>query len=164
VPEKRNVEIILTKAEAAAKGARKEIESGKSFASVAKAVSVDPISKASGGQLKEVVKGQEEKALDEAIFSATPGRLLGPVKTAFGYYIVEVLSISKGTQQALSQVQNAIRQQLTATHQQTALSKFVKNFKAKWKAKTDCRAEYVVADCKQYKAPKAKSPLSTETP
>ena len=33
-------------------------------------------------------------------------------------------------------------------------SKFVKDFKKKWKAKTDCRAGYVVADCKQYKAPK----------
>ena len=35
-PEKRNVRIILTKTEAQAKQAKKEIESGKSFASVAK--------------------------------------------------------------------------------------------------------------------------------
>ena len=36
VPEKRNVEIILTKTEAAAKAAKKEVESGKSFSSVAR--------------------------------------------------------------------------------------------------------------------------------
>ena len=68
-PEKRNVQIILTKTEAAAKSAKKEVESGKSFASVAKSVSIDPTSKANGGLLKEVVQGEEEKALDTAIFS-----------------------------------------------------------------------------------------------
>ena len=69
-PEKRNVAIILTKTEAQAKEAKKEIESGKSFASVAKAKSIDPTSKAKGGLLTGVVKGQEEAALNSAIFSA----------------------------------------------------------------------------------------------
>ena len=69
-PEKRNILIILTKTQAQAEKAKKEIESGKSFASVAKAVSIDPVSKAAGGSLPGVVKGQEEKALDEAVFSA----------------------------------------------------------------------------------------------
>jgi len=159
-PEKRNVEVILTKDEAGAQKAKKEVESGKSFASVAKAVSIDPISKASGGQLKEVVKGQEVKALDEAIFSAKPNALSGPVKTPFGYYVFEVTGSSPGSQQSLSQVEATIKQQLAASQQQQALSKFVKEFKNKWKAKTDCRSEYVVADCKQYKAPKK----ATETP
>jgi foldase protein PrsA len=160
-PEKRAVEIILTKTEAAAKSAKKEVESGKSFASVAKKVSIDPTSKASGGLLKEVAKGQEEKSLDAAIFSAKPNVLSGPVKTPFGYYVFEVKSSTPGSQQTLAQVEPAIKQQLTATQQQTALSTFVKNFKKKWKAKTDCRAAYVVADCKQYKEPKTPAGLST---
>jgi foldase protein PrsA len=160
-PEKRAVEIILTKTEAAAKSAKKEVESGKSFASVAKKVSIDPTSKASGGLLPGVVKGQEEKSLDAAIFSAKPNVLSGPVKTPFGYYVFEVKSSTPGSQQTLAQVEPAIKQQLTATQQQTALSTFVKNFKKKWKAKTDCRAGYVVADCKQYKEPKTPAGLST---
>jgi foldase protein PrsA len=155
------VEIILTKTEAAAKSAKKEVESGKSFASVAKKVSIDPTSKASGGLLSGVVKGQEEKSLDAAIFSAKPNVLSGPVKTPFGYYVFEVKSSTPGSQQTLAQVEPAIKQQLTATQQQTALSTFVKNFKKKWKAKTDCRAGYVVADCKQYKEPKTPAGLST---
>jgi foldase protein PrsA len=159
-PEKRNLELILTKDEASAAKAKKEVESGKSFASVAKAVSIDPVSKASGGQLKEVVKGQEEKALDEAIFAAKPNVLTGPVKTPFGYYVFQVTSSTPGSQQSLSQVESTIKQQLAATHQQQALSKFVKEFKNKWKAKTECRSEFVVPDCKQYKAPKK----AAETP
>ncbi len=156
-PEKRNVRIILTKTEAAANAAKKEIESGKSFASVARKVSIDPTSKAKGGELVGVIKGSEEKELDSAIFSAELNKLSGPVKTPFGYYIYEVLSTQAATQQKLAAVEKTIKQQLTAQGQQTALSSFVKEFKKKWLAKTDCRSEYVVADCKQYKAPKTTS-------
>jgi foldase protein PrsA len=158
-PEKRSVEIILTKSEAAALKAKQEVQSGKSFASVAKAVSVDPTSKANGGLLNEVVKGQEEQGLDKAIFSASKGVLTGPVKTPFGYYILQVQGIAPGTQQSLSQVRASIKAQLQATTQQEALTKFVKGFKAKWKAKTDCGSGYVVPDCKQYKAPKGAASL-----
>ena len=153
-PEKRNVAIILTKTEAAANAAKKEIESGKSFASVAKGVSIDPTSKAKGGLLTGVVKGQEEAALNTAIFSAPLNKLSGPVKTPFGYYIYEVKSSTPGSQQTLAQAQGSIKQQLTATQQQAALAKFVKEFKKTWTAKTICRSGYVVMDCKSYVAPK----------
>jgi parvulin-like peptidyl-prolyl isomerase len=161
VAEKRNIEIVLTKTEAQAKKAKQEIESGKSFASVAKATSIDPTSKANGGKLPGVVKGQEEKALDTAVFSAKKGVLSGPIKTPFGYYIFQVESISPGSQQTLKQAEASIKSQLTATGQQTALSKFVKEFKKKWVAKTECRAGFSVPDCKGYKAPKT---TSTSTP
>src|SRR5271165_936947 len=153
-PEKRTIAIILTKTEAQAKKAKQEIESGKSFASVAKAVSIDPTSKTNGGVIVGVVKGQEEAALDSAIFAAPPNVLSGPVQTPFGYYIYEVKSVTKGTQQTLAQAQASIKQQLTSTQQSTALSTFVSNFKKKWTAKTECRSGYVVMDCHEYKAPK----------
>ncbi|MHB8532407.1 MAG: hypothetical protein ACYDC2_06775, partial [Solirubrobacteraceae bacterium] len=54
----------------------------------------------------------------------------------------------------LSQVEKTIKQQLLAETQQKQLSTFVKGFKAKWKARTDCRGGYVVTDCKQSKEPK----------
>jgi foldase protein PrsA len=162
VPEKRSVQVILTKREAEAKAAKKEIESGKSFASVAQKTSIDP-SKKKGGLLGEVSKGQEAQELDKAIFSASPHTLTGPVNTGFGSYVFEVLSTKAGSVQSLSQVQSSIKQQLAATQQQQALSKFVKEFKKKWQAKTDCRKAYVVEDCKQYKAPKTGS-TGTATP
>jgi foldase protein PrsA len=162
-PEKRNVRIILTKTEAAAKSAKKEVESGKSFASVASKVSIDPTSKTNGGLLKEVVKGEEEKALDTAIFSAKKNVLGGPIKTPFGYYVYEVVSTTPGTQQTLAQVKSTIKQQLISTGQQTALTKFVKEFKKKWMGKTECRSGFVVADCKSYKAPKSSGTAKTPT-
>jgi len=162
-PEKRNVQIILTKTEAQASSAKKEIESGKSFSSVAKAVSIDPTSKANGGLLKEVVAGEEEKALSEAIFSTAKNVLSGPVKTPFGYYVFEVLSTTAGTQQPLSKVKATIKEQLISTGEQSALSKFTKEFKKRWQAKTECRSGYLVADCKGYKAPKTSSTSTSST-
>jgi len=164
-PEKRNILIVLTKTQAQAESAKKEIESGKSFASVAKAHSIDPVSKAAGGSLPGVVKGQEEKALSEAVFSAKVNVLGGPIKTPFGYYVYEVKKIVPGSQQALSKVQSTISQQLMAQSQQKALSEFIKKFRKTWTARTECRAEYSVQDCKGYKAPKTSSTSTgTTTP
>jgi parvulin-like peptidyl-prolyl isomerase len=162
-PAKRKLNVVLTKTEAEAKAAKKELESGKSFADVAKAHSIDTTSKSKGGQL-EVSKGQQEAALDAAIFSAAKNSLQGPVKTAFGYYVFDVLGETAGSQQSYSQVKQSIKQQLAATGQQSALSKFVKEFKEKWKKKTDCSTGYVVPDCKQYKEPKTGSTGTTATP
>jgi foldase protein PrsA len=137
------------------------VPSSKSFASVAKKVSIDPTSKAKGGVLPEVVKGEEEKALSEAVFAAKQSTLSGPVKTPFGYYVYEVVKVTPGNQQPLSKVKTSIKQTLTSQQQQKAVSEFIKNFRKKWVGKTDCRSGYVVADCKQYKAPKTSS---TATP
>jgi len=163
-PERRNILIILTKTQAQAEAAKKEIQSGKSFTSVAKKSSIDPVSKAAGGSLPGVVKGQEEKALDSAIFSAKPNVLGGPIKTPFGYYVYEVKKTLPASQQSLAQVQSSIQQQITAQKQQKTLSEFIKNFRKKWTARTECRSEYSVQDCKGYKAPKTSALPSTATP
>jgi foldase protein PrsA len=171
-PEKRNLLIVLTKTEAQATSAKQEISSGKSFASVAKKVSIDPTTKNSGGQLNEVVKGQEEQALDTAVFAAKKDVLGGPVKTPFGYYVFEVKKIMPGNATGFTQVRAQVEQQLTAEQQQKALGEFVKNFRKKWEAKTECRSEYSVTDCKGYKAPStpvappatSTAPTTTTTP
>jgi foldase protein PrsA len=154
-PESRDLRIVLTKTEAEAQQAKQEIESGKSFASVAKSKSIDPTSKSTGGEIKGVVKGQEQKALSEAVFAAKPGVLGGPVKTPFGYYIYEVKAVHAPTQQTLAQVKETIKTQLASTQQQTAFTAFVKEFRKRWEGRTECRTGYAVQDCKGYKAPKA---------
>jgi foldase protein PrsA len=154
VPEKRDIRVILTKTEAQANQAKREIESGQSFASVAKRVSIEPISRSAGGLVPGVVKGEEQPALNNAIFAAKVNVVGGPIKTSFGYYVYEVTKITAGSQQTLAQSKAAIKQQLAATGEQAALTKFVKEFKKKWTSETNCAPGYVVASCKQYKAPK----------
>jgi parvulin-like peptidyl-prolyl isomerase len=159
-PEKRNTLVVLTKDQAKAQQALKELQGGASFASVAKKYSIDSASKAQGGKLT-VSKGQQEKALDDAVFTAKAGQLKGPVKTQFGYYVFKVSNVTPGSQQSLAQAQASIKQILSTQNQQKALQDFVKKFQKKWKARTDCRKGYVVATCNN--APKQKS-TSTAAP
>jgi foldase protein PrsA len=159
-PERRDLRIVLTKSEAKAKQAKQAIEHGQSFAEVAKKYSIDQASKAQGGKLPAVAKGQQEKALDAAIFKAKKGQLTGPVKTQFGYYVFEVMKIAEASQQTLAQAKPTIKQTLASQNQQKALDKFVKSFRKRWKAKTECREGYRTQDCKN--APKA-TPTPTAT-
>ena len=62
------------------------------------------------------------------------------------YYVYVVEKIIPGNQRTLAQSQTAIKQQLTSTKEQAALTKFVKEFKKKWSGKTECRSGYVVMD------------------
>jgi parvulin-like peptidyl-prolyl isomerase len=156
-PERRDLRIVLTKGKAKAEQAKKALDGGQSFKSVAKRFSID---QASGGKLPAVAKGQQEKALDTAIFQAKKGQLTGPVKTQFGYYVFEVTKVTKASQQSLDQAKTTIKQTLASQNQQKALDKFVKSFRKRWKAKTDCREGYRTQDCKN--APKA-TPTPTAT-
>jgi foldase protein PrsA len=160
-PEQRELRIVLTKDKAKAEQALKALKSGDSWKSVAKKYSVDTQSKNQGGKLPAVSKGQQEKALDAAIFSAKKNKLEGPVKTQFGYYDFDVTKVTPASQQTLQQATPTIKQLLAAQNQQKALDAFVKKFRDKWKGKTDCREGYKTPDCKN--GPKA-TPTPTAAP
>jgi len=147
-PERRDLRIVLTKTKPKALQARQAIDSGTPFKTVAKKFSIDQASKAQGGVLLAVAKGQQEKALDTAIFKAKKGQLNGPIKTQFGYYVFKVQKVTPATQQSLAQAKETIKQLLASQNQQKALDSFVKDFRKKWKDKTNCRKDFVTQDCK----------------
>jgi len=154
--ERRNVRIVLTKTKAKAQQAKSALQSGGSWKSVAKQYSIDQATKNKGGELQGgVAKGQQEKALDTAIFAADKGKLTGPVKTQFGWYVFEVEKITKGKQQSLDESKANIKQQLAQQQQNAALKKFGDDYRKRYKATTDCRKGYEVDDCKN--APKKKA-------
>ena len=100
-------------------------------------------------------KGQQEKALDDAVFAAGKGKVRGPVKTQFGFYIFEVTKVTPASQQTLAQATPAIKQQLASQNQQKALDAFVKDFRKEWTGKTSCRDGFKTQECKN--APKVKT-------
>jgi len=69
---------------------KKRIDNGEDFGAVARQVSEDPASKASGGDLGYFARGRMVKEFSDAAFSATPGRLVGPIKSPFGYHLLKV--------------------------------------------------------------------------
>ena len=147
-PERRDLRVVLTKTEAKAKEAQSAISGGDSFASVAKKFSIDQASKAQGGKLPGVAKGQQEKALDDAVFAAEKGELEGPIKTQFGYYLFEVSKVTAASQQTLEQAKPTIKQLLVSQKQQKAIEGFAKNFQKKWQEKTECKKGFVTQSCK----------------
>jgi foldase protein PrsA len=163
VAEKRDLRIVLTKTEEQANKAKAALEAGQSWKTVAAKYSIDQGTRDNGGLLAAVPKGQQEKALDDATFSASKGKVGGPVKTQFGYYVYEVTKITPGSQQTLDQSKDSIKQLLVSQQQQKKIDAFSKEFQKKWKDRTDCRKGYVTDDCKN--APKkAATTASTATP
>jgi foldase protein PrsA len=57
--------------------------------------------------------------------------------------------------QSLAQASAAIKQQLAATQREQRFAAFKAAFEKHWRAKTTCRAGYVVAECSEYHAPAA---------
>ena len=147
-PERRDISVVLTENEADARKARKELEGGASFKDVADKYSIDEASKGQGGKLTGVGKGQQEKALDDAVFAAEQGKLTGPVKTQFGFYVFQIDKVAPGSQQSFEQSRETIRAQLRSTKEQNALNAFVEDFQKEFKAKTNCAKGFTIAQCK----------------
>jgi foldase protein PrsA len=146
-PERRDLRVVLTKSEARAQRARNALDDGDSWKSVVKQYSIDEASKAQGGKLPAVSEGQQEKALDEAVFAARKGQIEGPVKTQFGWYVFEVEKITPASQQTLEESKETIRNLLRSQGQQKALDNFIKDFRENYKEETHCAEDYRVAEC-----------------
>ena len=80
---------ILVPSEADCNTLKNMIEAGEDFAEIAKSHSKCPSGKQGGG-LGEFSPGQMVKEFDEVVFSGEIGKVLGPVKTQFGYHLIEV--------------------------------------------------------------------------
>jgi foldase protein PrsA len=152
-PERRDVEVVLTKTVSKAQEALKRLQGGASFKKIAKQMSEDPATKNQGGQLLGITKGQQEPSFDTALFSAPKGKLSGPVKTSRGYYVFEVTKITPASKQPLEQSKAGIRQLLVSQKQQQALDKFTTGFRSHWRGKTDCLKSLAIPDCSNGKQP-----------
>ncbi|MGB5444240.1 MAG: peptidylprolyl isomerase [Psychromonas sp.] len=82
---------ILVSSEASCLDLKKQIEAGSDFADLAKKHSSCP-SGAKGGALGEFGPGMMVPEFDKVVFSAPVGVVQGPVKTQFGYHLLEVTS------------------------------------------------------------------------
>jgi len=155
VPLERDLRIVRTASDAAARKALSELRSGKSFASVVKGVRVlQPVGTKEGLLLGLSPKEFSEPILAKAIFRARPSTLVGPVKIFLGYYVFEVTRIHPPRQKTLSEVRATLRRQLPELLHNQTLSHAVALFRRKWIARSDCRPGYVVEDCRQYKPSK----------
>ncbi len=84
---------ILVADEQAAEELKTQIEGGADFADVARQHSTCPSGR-QGGDLGEFGPGQMVPEFDRVVFSAEVGQVHGPVRTQFGYHLIEITSRS----------------------------------------------------------------------
>lgn len=149
-PERRDLVVLLTRTRGNAESARRRIESGASFSSVARRVSIDPATKSVGGALAGAVRGQLPQSLERVVFAARKRTLTGPVKTPFGFYVFSVRKITPPSH--LGVAAREVKQLAISAKRQKVIAAFDARFRKKWIARTSCRPGFVMMDCKNYKA------------
>jgi parvulin-like peptidyl-prolyl isomerase len=109
---------------------------------VARRYSTDAPTARRGGRFDEVEKGQMGPLLDRPVFRARRGKLLGPIKTPYGYYVVMVGRIRPASELPADQHREIVRETLQSEAEMEKLGAFVEEFTATWKARTVCSAAY----------------------
>jgi foldase protein PrsA len=129
-PEARQVRHILVKTKSLADEIHADLQGGADFAKLAKKHSEDTASKADGGKF-EAFKGKTVAPFDKFVFSAETGELSKPIKTEFGWHVIEVLEdVEEPSAQPLEEVSESIRATLLQEEQNKALQDWVAQTKS----------------------------------
>ena len=150
-PETRDVRTLLNPDEGEAQEALDTLSEDSSPASwkkVTKQLSTDEATSGLGGLRQGVTAGQNEPQLDEAIFSAPEGQLVGPLETDAGFYVFQVDAINAATTQELDdQTRQQIEQTLASEEQQELAAAYQADFLEKWRARTVCADDFAIDRC-----------------
>lgn len=149
-PETRDVRTLLNPDEDKAQEAADILAddpTAETWREVTKELSTEEGTTETGGLRPGVQQGQNEPALDEAIFSAAEGEIVGPIETEAGFYVLQVEAINESSTQALDgTTRDQIRQQLVTQEQQAAVTQFQDAFISKWRSRTACSEDLLADD------------------
>lgn len=141
-PATRVVRHILVKKKELADQLYSQLQAGGNFAALAKQHSQDPSSKNQGGKLT-ISRGQTVPPFDKAAFSLVNNALSKPVKTQYGWHIIQPLGAVKTSKTTpLAQVKEAIRQQLLQEKKQTEMTSWVNGIKKDFDSRTTYQVGY----------------------
>jgi hypothetical protein len=141
-PERRDIEAIMNYDESKVAQAKRELQAGRSFATVAARFNQS----GEGGLKRAITRLTGGKRYEKDFFAVRAHVLVGPVKERL-YYVFEVLKIAPGGQETLAQTEGKIRARLAA---RDASTKLLPAFERYWSAKTRCEPGYVVARCRRW--------------
>ena len=136
-PQSREVRHILVKTKAKADDLYTQLQGGADFSDLAKKFSEDTGSKANGGKLT-ISKGQTVAAFDKKAFELKKNEISTPVKTEFGFHVIQALGDAKEAKVTpLKEVKDSIRQQLAQTKKNEAMTKWVDELKQDYEDKVN---------------------------
>ena len=110
---------ILVESEDLANEIKEKIDNDGDFTELAKEYSTCP-SKEQGGDLGTFQQGQMVKEFENALLENEIGDIVGPVKTQFGYHIINIKDKTEGKVKSFEEVKNEVKQTLLQLKQQQA--------------------------------------------
>jgi len=108
---------------------RAELVAGGDWTELAKKYSDDPGSKNLGGDLGTMSKGETVPEFDQALFSLPKDEISQPIKTSYGYHIIQVTGINEAKQYSLEEVKEDITNVLLNEKKSKAWLEWVKKTK-----------------------------------
>jgi len=95
---------------------------GADFAALARASSDDAGSKAAGGDLGWVGKGMMVGPFENALFAMKPGEISAPVKSDFGWHVIQLRELKAGAQETFEQAREALAREQADTDRDRAFN------------------------------------------
>jgi peptidyl-prolyl cis-trans isomerase C len=120
---------ILVAEEDVAKKVQTRLKAGEDFAKVAEEVSTDPGSKGDGGDLGFFTKDRMVAPFAEAAFKLKPTEISEPVKSQFGWHVIQVTDRRTKPVPTFAEMRTEIDQYLARRAQQEAVLKLRKTGK-----------------------------------
>jgi foldase protein PrsA len=130
-PEQVRARHILVADQATANMIEAKLKAGGNFAALAKQYSTDPASKIAGGELGFFPRGKMVPAFQDAAFALPVGAISPPVKSPFGWHIINVEAKKPATVATLASAQGQIKDQLTQQAEQQQIQPFMQGLRAK---------------------------------
>jgi foldase protein PrsA len=121
---------ILVADAAKAKEVMAKLKAGGSWDALAKQYSTDPASKDKGGELGFFGRGQMVGPFQDAAFSAKVNQIVGPVKSPFGYHVIQVEEKKPAQPASFASAHDTIKTQLTSQQQGTIVPAFLQKLRA----------------------------------
>jgi len=119
-----------------------DLKGGADFATVARESSEDPGSKDSGGKLT-ISRGQTVPEFDKMSFELDEGELSKPVKTQYGYHVIEAVSAVRPAKTTpLDEVKASIRTTLLQQKRNEVMTAWVEDLRSEYDGKVSYAAGY----------------------
>ncbi|MBV8579675.1 MAG: peptidylprolyl isomerase [Candidatus Eremiobacteraeota bacterium] len=122
VADAKTAQTVLAKLKADASDA--------SWLALAKQYSTDPSTKDKGGDLGYFGRGQMVPAFQDAAFGAKVGQIVGPVKSPFGYHVIQVEDKKPATKATFANTKDQIKTQLTQQQEAQQVPLFLQQLRS----------------------------------
>ena len=132
-PEQVRARHILVADPKTAQTVLAKLKAGGNWNDLAKQYSTDPSTKDKGGELGFFGRGQMVPAFQDAAFGAKVGQIVGPVKSPFGYHVIQVEEKKPATKATFANTKDQIRTQLTQQQEQQQIPIFLQQLRSQAK-------------------------------